>query len=84
MCCTVCTKCSFKSTVNINVADIKKFFECENGGGEGRGNYKGGYASCKRLVCIHRTCFIPMSDFLARVATRHNNPAPKEGEGGND
>ena len=40
-----------------------------------------GYASCKTVVCIHPTCFIPMSDFLARVATRHNNPAPKEGKG---
>ena len=35
-------------------------------------------ASCKTQEC---TCFLPMSDFLARVPTSHNNPAPKEGEG---
>ena len=34
-------------------------------------------ASCKTQEC---TCFLPMSDFLARVPTSHNNPAPKEGE----
>ena len=56
-------------------AIIEKLFEYDDWG-------VGGYCkiryACKTLVSIH-LFHTNMSDFLARVPTSHNNPAPKEG-----